>query len=169
MHRQGQGQGAVRVRLQEPTPAKAGVSVATPATKPKGGQFCAARQGTARQFLRRPHPGAGHRRAGGADRGRDPPHPCRQELAPAKAGGYRGHNHPQKFRVWISGQVRRVTAPIRREMRRRAAVEPVIGHIKAEHRMGRNYLKGATATASTPCSPLPATTSAGSCAGPQSF
>jgi transposase, IS5 family len=41
-----------------------------------------------------------------------------------------------------SGQVRRVTAPIRREMRRRAAVEPVIGHIKAEHRMGRNYLKG---------------------------
>ena len=41
--------------------------------------------------------------------------------------GYRGHNHSQKFRVWISGQVRRVTAPIRREMRRRAAVEPVIG------------------------------------------
>ena len=56
--------------------------------------------------------------------------------------GYRGHNHAHKFRVWISGQVRRVTAPIRREMRRRAAVEPVIGHLKAEHRMGRNYLKG---------------------------
>jgi transposase, IS5 family len=56
--------------------------------------------------------------------------------------GYRGHNHPHKFRVWISGQVRRVTAPIRREMKRRAAVEPVIGHLKAEHRMDRNYLKG---------------------------
>ena len=56
--------------------------------------------------------------------------------------GYRGHNHQEKFRVWISGQVRRVSASIRREMRRRAAVEPVIGHIKAEHRMGRNYLKG---------------------------
>src|SRR5690348_16376084 len=27
-------------------------------------------------------------------------------------------------------------------MRRRAAVEPVIDHLKAEHRMGRNYLKG---------------------------
>ena len=38
--------------------------------------------------------------------------------------------------------MRRVTAAIRREMRRRAAVEPVIGHVKAEHRMGRNYLKG---------------------------
>ena len=31
---------------------------------------------------------------------------------------------------------------IRRELRRRAAVEPVIGHVKAEHRMGRNYLLG---------------------------
>jgi hypothetical protein len=62
--------------------------------------------------------------------------------AAVKAGGYRGHNHAEKFRVWISGQVRRVTAPIRREMRRRAAVEPFIGHVKAEHRMGRNYLKG---------------------------
>jgi hypothetical protein len=27
-------------------------------------------------------------------------------------------------------------------MKTRAAVEPVIGHVKAEHRMGRNYLKG---------------------------
>ncbi len=56
--------------------------------------------------------------------------------------GYRGHDYPNKFRVWISGQVRRVTKPIRREMKRRAAVEPVIGHVKAEHRMDRNYLKG---------------------------
>jgi transposase, IS5 family len=35
-----------------------------------------------------------------------------------------------------------VTATIRREMKRRAAIEPVIGHLKAEHRMDRNYLKG---------------------------
>ena len=35
-----------------------------------------------------------------------------------------------------------MTAAIRREMRRRAAIEPVIGHLKAEHRMNRNYLKG---------------------------
>jgi transposase, IS5 family len=51
-------------------------------------------------------------------------------------------NHPHKFRVWISGQVRHVTKTVRREMKRRAAVEPVIGHLKAEHRLGRNYLKG---------------------------
>jgi IS5 family transposase len=56
--------------------------------------------------------------------------------------GYRGHNYPHRFRVWISGQVRRVTKAIRREMRRRAAVEPVIGHVKDDHRMRRNYLKG---------------------------
>lgn len=56
--------------------------------------------------------------------------------------GYRGHTYPDRFKVWITGQVRRVTRAIRREMRRRAAVEPVIGHVKAEHRMGRNYHKG---------------------------
>jgi transposase, IS5 family len=56
--------------------------------------------------------------------------------------GYRGHNAPPdyKFRVFIAGQRRRVTPKIKREMRRRSAVEPVIGHMKAEHRMGRNYL-----------------------------
>ena len=56
--------------------------------------------------------------------------------------GYRGHNAPPdyKFRVFIAGQRRRVTPKIKREMRRRSAVEPVIGHMKAEHRMGRNNL-----------------------------
>jgi transposase, IS5 family len=56
--------------------------------------------------------------------------------------GYRGHNAPPdyKFRVFISGQKRGVTPKIKRELRRRSAVEPVIGHLKAEHRMGRNYL-----------------------------
>ena len=58
--------------------------------------------------------------------------------------GYRGHNAPpeHKFKVYISGQRRRVTETIKRELRRRPAVEPVIGHAKAEHRMGRNYLAG---------------------------
>ena len=58
--------------------------------------------------------------------------------------GYRGHNAPpdHKFKVYISGQRRRVTETIRRQLRRRSAVEPVIGHAKTEHRMGRNYLAG---------------------------
>jgi transposase, IS5 family len=33
-----------------------------------------------------------------------------------------------------------MTPKIKREMKRRAAVEPVIGHLKSEHRMDRNYL-----------------------------
>jgi IS5 family transposase len=58
--------------------------------------------------------------------------------------GYRGHNAPSeyKFKVYTSRQKRRVTPVIKREMKRRAAVEPVIGHTKEEHRMGRNYLAG---------------------------
>jgi len=58
--------------------------------------------------------------------------------------GYRGHNAPpdHKMKVYISGQRRGVTEAIRRDLRRRSAVEPVIGHAKGEHRMGRNFLKG---------------------------
>ena len=58
--------------------------------------------------------------------------------------GYRGHNAPptQASCVYTSGQARGVTAQIKRELRRRPAVEPVIGHLKEDHRMGRNYLAG---------------------------
>jgi transposase, IS5 family len=58
--------------------------------------------------------------------------------------GYRGHNAPpeHRFRIYTAGQKRRMTEHIKRQMRRRSAVEPVIGHLKAEHRMGRNYLAG---------------------------
>ena len=61
------------------------------------------------------------------------------------ARGYRGHTAPpdHKFQVYISGQRHRVSETIKRELRRRSAVEPVIAHSKAEHRMGRNYLAGA--------------------------
>ena len=56
--------------------------------------------------------------------------------------GYRGHNGPlsHRFRIYTAGQKRRMTPAIKREMRRRAAIEPVIGHLKNEHRMRRNYL-----------------------------
>ena len=56
--------------------------------------------------------------------------------------GYKGHNAPEKhkLKVFTSGQKRGVTDSIKKTLRRRAAVEPVIGHLKAEHRMSRNYL-----------------------------
>jgi len=56
--------------------------------------------------------------------------------------GYRGHEAPKPLRVFRSGQKRGVHGEIKRELRRRSAVEPIIGHVKNEHRMGRNYLKG---------------------------
>nr|WP_225648927.1 hypothetical protein [Bradyrhizobium australafricanum] len=45
---------------------------------------------------------------------------------------HHGHKHPHRLRVWISGQVRRVTASIRCEMKRRAAIEPVISYVKGD-------------------------------------
>ena len=56
--------------------------------------------------------------------------------------GYRGHNAPPEyqFKVYTAGQKRRVTPQIKRDFKRRAAVEPVIGHLKEGHRMGRNHL-----------------------------
>lgn len=110
------------------------MSLATPVTRPRGGQFVL----HARALHGNPFDG--HTLAAAiADL---------EELSGVETRrihvdkGYRGHDHPHRFRVWISGQVRRATKPIRREMKRRAAIEPVIGHLKAEHRMGRNYLKG---------------------------
>jgi transposase, IS5 family len=82
--------------------------------------------------------------------------------------GYRGHNAPPeyKFKIYTSRQKRRVTPQIKREMKRRAAVEPVIGHLKEDHRMDRNYLAPTvTATSTTLYSPRSATTSAASPGG----
>ena len=54
--------------------------------------------------------------------------------------GYAGH-HLDRFKVWRSGN-KAPTAAIRRELRRRSAIEPVIGHMKADGRLGRNFLLG---------------------------
>jgi IS5 family transposase len=110
------------------------VSIATPATKPKGDQFVLHAKAL------HGNPFDGHTLG--------PVIADLEKLTGVETRrihvdkGYRSHNHSEKFRVWIIGQMRRVTRPIRREMKRRAAVQPVSGHIKAEHRMGRNYLKG---------------------------
>ena len=66
--------------------------------------------------------------------------------------GYKGHNAElrHKFCVFTSGQKRHMTPAIKRQMKRRAAVEPVIGHIKSGHRMGRNYLAHAQGDAINP-------------------
>lgn len=47
---------------------------------------------------------------------------------------------PSQAHPYTQGQKRRVTEQTKRELKRRSTVEPVIGHLKAEHRMGRNDL-----------------------------
>ena len=60
--------------------------------------------------------------------------------------GYRGHD-ADKARVFLPGQKRGVTPTIRREIRRRSAIEPVIGHMKDDGHLGRNFLAGAVGDA----------------------
>ena len=56
--------------------------------------------------------------------------------------GYRGHDASNPHRVFISGQKRGVFGAIKRELRRRSAIEAVIGHMKTEGHLARCYLKG---------------------------
>jgi IS5 family transposase len=56
--------------------------------------------------------------------------------------GYKGHGvDPERSRVLISG-TRRLGYTLKRHLRRRAAVEPEIGHMKNDGLLGRNFLKG---------------------------
>jgi IS5 family transposase len=56
--------------------------------------------------------------------------------------GYRGHDAPKPLRVFRSGQKRGVHGAIKRELRRRSAIEAVIGHLKTDGHLDRNFLKG---------------------------
>jgi transposase, IS5 family len=61
--------------------------------------------------------------------------------------GYRGHRHGGKAKVFVS-HTRGITSPtIRRELRRRNAIEPIIGHAKSDGLLERNHLAGATGDA----------------------
>jgi transposase, IS5 family len=57
--------------------------------------------------------------------------------------GYRGHDYEGAAIVHVDKRQRgRTPHPLWRWMKRRAAVEPSIGHLKNEHRLERNRLKG---------------------------
>ena len=56
--------------------------------------------------------------------------------------GYRGHGEMQTT-AYISGQKRGIkTQRLKRSLKRRQAIEPVIGHLKSDGLLRRNYLKG---------------------------
>ena len=56
--------------------------------------------------------------------------------------GYRGHDHIGPGEVLIAGRRRGLTPTMRRELKRRSALEATIGHAKADHRMDRTFLLG---------------------------
>ena len=57
--------------------------------------------------------------------------------------GYRGHNYKGDCDIQIVNRYRKkTTRKIRSLWKRRSAIEPVIGHVKEEHRLDRNRLKG---------------------------
>jgi transposase, IS5 family len=57
--------------------------------------------------------------------------------------GYRGHGYAGLAIVHVVRKIpKQATRAFRRMLRRRAAIEPTIGHLKSDHRMNRNYLTG---------------------------
>lgn len=54
---------------------------------------------------------------------------------------YRGHGYTGLTKIYLVGR-HRVGRRLRRWFCRRAAIEPVIGHMKQDNRLSRNYLKG---------------------------
>ena len=57
--------------------------------------------------------------------------------------GYKGHGvDPETCRVIIAGSRKGITKAIKKEMKRRSAIEPEIGHQKSDGKLGRNWLKG---------------------------
>lgn len=57
--------------------------------------------------------------------------------------GYRACHDEKATKVIISRQKRFMKTRIMQQaMKRRNAIEPIIGHLKSDTRLGRNYLKG---------------------------
>gem|GEM_PF-1358258 len=55
--------------------------------------------------------------------------------------GYRGHGI-EDTDIFISGRKRDLTPQMKKELKRRSAIEPVIGHMKSNGKLDRNYLAG---------------------------
>jgi IS5 family transposase len=54
--------------------------------------------------------------------------------------GYKGHQHPGDTQVFIAGQKRGITPRQRHRLRRRNTIEPIIGHMKTDGKLGRCFL-----------------------------
>ena len=117
------------------------VSAATTLNRSKGGQFIAHVKAAAGQSLRRSYARDGHPRDEGPGRRQPRAHRHGSRLPrPQRAA------QPQAQGLYL-GPETTVTEAIKRDLRRRSAVQPCVGHLKSEHRMGRNHLAHAAGDA----------------------
>jgi IS5 family transposase len=56
--------------------------------------------------------------------------------------GYRGITHYKESKIHVPKPTKNITKKQRKAHSKRAAIEPVIGHLKQDYRLCRNYLKG---------------------------
>lgn len=57
--------------------------------------------------------------------------------------GYRGHDYGGDAKIHVGNRGKKKKPPsLRKWLKRRSAIEPVIGHMKNDGRLGRNYLLG---------------------------
>ena len=56
--------------------------------------------------------------------------------------GYRGPKMVNQTNICVPKPDKNITKTKRKRHSRRAAIEPIIGHLKQDYRMARNYLKG---------------------------
>jgi len=57
--------------------------------------------------------------------------------------GYKGsENHPTDVEIFVSGQKKGLTQGLKKLLKARSAIEPIIGHAKNDHGLSRNYLLG---------------------------
>lgn len=56
--------------------------------------------------------------------------------------GYRGPKEVNEVNIYVPQRKKEITKAQRKKHSRRAAIEPVIGHLKQDYRLQRNFLKG---------------------------
>lgn len=61
--------------------------------------------------------------------------------------GYRGPKQVDEVNIYVPQTKKEITKAQRKKHSRRAAIEPVIGHLKQDYRLNRNFLKGDTGDA----------------------
>lgn len=126
MHRQGQGVRALRVWLK--------ASIVITNSRAPGGQFVL----HAKALPGNPYDG---HTLGHIIEAAEKLTGCAIERAYGDKG-YCGHTTERPRPVFLSGQNRGVFGIIEHELRRRPAIEPIIGHMKSDGHLGRCHLKG---------------------------